>query len=934
MINNFTKIGLSIATVSMLFIGCGSSGSGSTPSESIIKGVVSDGLINEATVKLMDGSTVMKTTTTDINGTFTLNYTIDSSKSYTIVATGGIDTDTNEDFSGVNLKAPLTMFDSDKKSVVVSPLTSLVTEEFLTDTNITSAMNTIKNKLDINASALKIAPHTDLLLQKKAMKLSLMAKEGISFSTIIEGLTGNDGIDDTDIEAITNDVSIRIKLKDANSDLDVATSLTNIQSVYKKKRYLREIISTGSDLNLSNTTAFSNLKDLANIAFDDNADLKRADIIASLRNGISQADVNDTIAFTGKNFEFKKVATNLSFADSMKVLYYNINNPKTGNEQLLAFDYTANKAYVVNTNVILKDKVFIYEGEKDGNKSRYTSKKYGLYLDPEQAKETRTGINVTHGQQIPFTYNFYTDNALMKFDAAAPTTTSYIFQSSDIPQSLKDDNLTKLSAEYKVLENIVDPNDSYISLTALNSLADSIKGETDNIKKQSKITVRLGDSVAVAGEPLVIIKNSDMTTSGILVSYSEPYIPNDSNGSYSLLKYNSALDSNSTIAVGQYYYATQNDDYIYLFKKGSNKLWSYTKNAGNSLTEVTGITLAGDYDYTIHSKGSRHGSSSNVIDGSSTVSGRNPHLSDGTNAYVSFHYDLHESVGELFAFGEFGAYKSAQVFKINGTTGTKIFDNGDSTDESLDNAVNSDPINGHINLVAVSGDKLYTEIGWYDGNSTLGGNCTKGYPSPASANGKGCIKVKYGYLDTTVANATDATSLMYDDNNNSLDKNLTVTGIPYYVSRRIAPLAADGKLYISTFAGGSKATGYKYKQYIFNLGDVNTTTQKDGRTYFAKTAKSESGIYSGIVMAWDLNTQTIKKRDGSDTLVANTSDINGKAGASISATTNGVPLSGIGNIGMLKNNIGNHEFELFAVDVENNTIKYIDFAPYGGWIYE
>ncbi len=696
-----------------------------------------------------------------------------------------------------------------------------------------------------------------------------------------------------------------------------------------KSRYLADIKSTNKDLNLSNTTISTNLTALAECLYDKDKTLDQDDILSTFGSGVREEDLNATSGINCESVTIRKVGG--TFTSSENILYYSINNPITNNEQLLAYDYDNGKAHVVNTNVILKKKVFIYDGVKEGDQAKYNAKKYGLYLDPEVGRTTKTGIKTEDGQDIPYAYNLYTDSALLKFDAKNPTSIESIFTSSQIPTTLKNAGVSKLGGDYTVLENIVDVDNSYITLTAFDALADEIAGENEEDKKQVKMTVRLGDSAVVAGDPIVIEKGSDLKTTAVLVSASAPYTPKNSDGVYALMKYDKALSSGTKIADGRYYFATQSDDYIYLHKVGSNKLFAYQKGT-STLTEVTGITLAGVYDHDIHSLGSRHGSSSDLIDGGTTVSGRNPHLSDGTNGYLSFHYDLQENVGSAFIFGPFGAYKSAQVFKLTAESGIKIFDNGDGADDSL-NPANTEPINGHVNLIAVSGDKLYTETGWYDGNATLGGECTAGYPRPMSANGKACVKVKYGYLDTSVTNTVaDTTMLNYDDNNNTLDTDMLVTNLPYFVSRRVAPLASGDKLYISLFAGGSKAAGYKYKQYIFDLGESTSTTVKDGRTYFAKTAYGLDGVYDGKVMAWDANTQTIKTDDG--TLLADTSLINGKPGQSISATTDGVPLSGIGTIGMLRNNVGNHAFELFAIDTVNGGIKAVDFAPFGGWIYE
>lgn len=693
-----------------------------------------------------------------------------------------------------------------------------------------------------------------------------------------------------------------------------------------KARYLNDIKATNKDLNLSNPTIQANLTALAECLYSKDKTLKTDDIVATFGSGVREEDLNKTTGIDCDFVHIRKVGGTFS-GDSLKILYYTINNPITDNEQLLAYEYEKDKSHVVNTNVILGNKVFLFKGVKDGDKERFLEKRYGMYLDPNQNFETRQHTVIRHGRPSTFTYKFFTDNALMKFDVKNPTNTSYIFKSDQIPASLS--GVSKIGKEYKVLENIVDPDNSYIGLTALESLADTIKGESEEDKIQTSLTVRVGNSRVVAGEPIVIIKDADMKTAGVLISFAPPHKPSQTQGAYELKRYDASLENGVKIADGEFHYATQNDDYIYLFKEGSNKIFAYQKNGGTAVTEVTGITLAGNYDENTHAKASRHGSSTKLIDGASTVSGRKPHLGSGDDAYLAFHYDLQANIGKAFVFGSFGAYKSAQVFKITGTTGTKIMDNGDGVDNSK-NPTN-EPNNGHINLIAVSGNKLYAERGWWDGNATLGGTCTKKYPHPM-AEDTACFHLKYGWLDTTVANAGDITVLEFDDGNASTDDSMVVNNLPYYVARRIAPLANRDTLYISLFKGGSRKTGYVHKQYQFNLADASQIKSVTGRTYFVKQHQSNDGIYNGTVIAFSQKDQTIFDAERGD-ILASTANINGKPGFSISAQTNGVPLAGIGDLAMLKNNVGNHAFEMFVVNIDGG-LKYIDFAPYGGWIYE
>lgn len=926
---NIVLIGVSVV-LSALLGACGSDSDGD--SAKTISGVVSDGKIKGASVSLYESGSqqAVETVTSDENGAFHFDTVADETKGYSVVATGGIDADTLESFKGVLFESKLALFE-DQSALVVSPITSLVSEKMTDGSTKEEALEAVKAMLGVESSDLLKDPSgATLPLQMKAMKLSMMAKEGISFDAIADKLDADGTIDGDDLSELVSDVTIRAKLQDALDDLQNATDQEDIIATYVKKRYLREIVASVSDVDLSDSAQISNLKQLSEYFYTQDSVLSGEDITATLGGGITQADINVTNGFDPSAFSIVKVSTDIEFSNSLKTSFYEIENPKTLNQQLIAFDYDSGKSHVVNTNVILKDKVFIYSGEKDGDYAKYTNKKYGLYLDPEQESEIRVGESM--GSE--YTYTFYSNNALMKFNPLKPSESSTLFSSANIPQSLKDAGIVKLGAAYSVYENIVDVDNSYIVLNGFDSLADTVKEEDENDKKYSAITMRVGDSKAIAGEPIVIIKDSDMKTSGLLVSYTAPYVPSTTtDNTYKLKLYNSTLTSSTDIADGDFFYATQNDDYIYLYKNGSDKLWALAKQNGNSLTEVSGISLAGEFDKTIHSQTSRHGQTGTILTGASSLSGVNRSLSDGDDAYLTFNYDLQDNTNNIFVFGSYGAYKHSQAFKITGTSGEKVFDNGDSVDNSLE-AGNTEANDGHINLIAVWGDKLYIETGWNDGNATLGGECTTGYPSPASANAMGCFKLKYGYVNIEADEvASDTTMLTYAADGVET-KNMTVTGLPYYVSRRVSPLAANGKLYVSLFAGGTSSTGYLHNLYTFDLGDTEATSVKEGRTYFVKSAKKANGEFKGSVISWSKNPSGITEPDG--TLVADTSTGLTDGGRSVSAVTNGVPLAGIGTIGMLKNDNGGHNFELFTVDtsISGDSFQSVDLAPYGGWIYE
>ncbi|MCH9814527.1 MAG: hypothetical protein K0U47_11370 [Epsilonproteobacteria bacterium] len=687
-----------------------------------------------------------------------------------------------------------------------------------------------------------------------------------------------------------------------------------------KARYLADIKSTNVDLNLSNATINTNLTALVECLYSKDPSLKKDDIIATFGSGVREEDVNATSGIVCKNVTVRKVGG--TFSNSLNVLYYSVDNPVTQNEQLLAYDYANKKAHVINTNVILGDRTFLFEGEKEGEYQKYTGRKFGIYLDPNQEFETR----ILQGTYGPSAYKFFSNNALMKFDVRNPKQVESFINSTHIPATAV--GLTKLGDEYKVFENIVDSNNSYIALTAFDSLADVVAGESDDNKTQANITVRVSDKKAILGRPLVIEKNTDLTTAALFVSEAAPFKPMDGEGVYALKKYNPQLTSKTDIADGRFYYATQNNAYIYFYQEGSDKLQAIAKNGGTALTEVTGITLAGNYALEVHGQGAWHGNFTSVINGAaSTLSGRNESLSKGADAYLAFHYDLHpEAV--VNAFGTSGTYKSVQVFKLTGTSGVKMMDNADGVDQSMDAALDSESIKGHVNLIAVTDDKVYLELGWWDGNDTaVGGDCTDTYMSRGQAK-RTCTHLKYGYLDTTVTDAVDITPLMVEGTP------IEAKNLPYYVSRRICPVAVNDTLHISTFNGGSlRSGGYTYNRYSLPLNNETDISTGAGRIYMTKKGENHTGNYKGSIFAWDATISQIYNVENG-TQLGDTSSINGSAQGSVSAQTDGIPLAGFGDLAMLKNNDANHAFTLFITDTVNTGTTYVDFAPYGGWIYE
>ncbi len=212
-----------------------------------------------------------------------------------------------------------------------------------------------------------------------------------------------------------------------------------------------------------------------------------------------------------------------TFSDSLKVAYYRVDNPVTGNEQLVAYDGTTKKQTVVKTNVILGSRTFVFEGEKNGDKQVITGKKYGIFLDPNQAQETRVASD---GRGGFFQYTFFFDNAFKRFDIAAPANETVIFNSSMLSASLKNQGVGKIGTSFTFHDNTNDPDSSYADLSAFTALPDLFKGETGNGTSQAPIVVRLVDGNMTQGRLLQILKDPTTgLTNRVLINFEAVHIP-------------------------------------------------------------------------------------------------------------------------------------------------------------------------------------------------------------------------------------------------------------------------------------------------------------------------------------------------------------------------------------------------------------------------
>jgi len=880
-------------------------------------GIVADPAIRGAVVSLWHKNAngnyeaLSMQATTDENGAFNL-YVPDGMSDFKIRAVGGVDRVTSEDFTGLALEAPLALFSG--TNTVISPVTTLVVNEMKSGSDINSAIAAVKTKVgDIDP---KLNPETNAAVQAVAMRLTTMAKGGKSFDEVAASLDGDGMIGESDVNALYTDSAEQAKMKQLVGGIDES----DLRTSYIKMRYARHIASTIDGFNYDDNQSWHNLLAVADEMIKGNDGLSAQEISQNIAN-VGPISNSAIAAADFSPAPYKQIASvgTGTFDDTLNIMFYELDNPETGNTQLIAYDQNTRKAQVVKNDVIMGDRTFVYSGSRLASGAvRYDARKYGFYLDPNAAEpEERT--YTYYGQ--PVAYMFYPDNAIKRFDVASPSQEMTFFDSSMIPASVSD-KVSKIGAEYSMMNNILDAENSYLLTEAYEELADPNRDEDPEEKVHTWLTIRLKDSAVVKGVARAIINGSDGTTSKVVVQDMMPHKKSDDSSvkQVSLKVCEADLSSCSAVegASGKYLYATKNTSHLYFYKQGSNKLWAMDKSTPTAaLTEVSGVSLAGTYDHDRHAKGSVHGGSSK-INGFNALSGANKRLSDGGDGYVAFHYDLTTDkigkTGTAFYNTSVYTYKHAQVFKLTGNSGVKIFDNGDGSDD-IDET--TEKVAGHLNLIAIANGKLFMERGWYDGNKTLNPDsvCDEGSFS--------CTNVGYGYVSTS-ADAANAMTTLKEK-----------TGLPYYVSRRIAPFASDGNLYVSVFDGGSKYSGgYRYKLFTYNTADVAAeAVERDGRTFFAPSSEATSGMYTGNVVVWDSKSGTIT--NVSNGKILGNDVINGRKAGSVSTETNGVPVGGFGNIMAMKNDTGSHQFQLFTVDLnEAGSLHYVDFAPAGGWIYE
>ena len=213
---------LFIALIITLLTACGGGGSNTSTT---ISGVAVDGYLQNSTVTLNGVST-----TTDENGKWSITYTKSNSDEDIVFVSGGIDTATNEEYEG-SMSSPI---DSNStETVVITPLTSLITSLVNSGSSKAEATKTIATSLDLSEEALtsdpisllKTGDSTQKEYASKAIKKALILQK---LSEVVGNASSSeDSLKDSVMSSVID--AVAVKLKNASSDFD--TVINDVDSI-------------------------------------------------------------------------------------------------------------------------------------------------------------------------------------------------------------------------------------------------------------------------------------------------------------------------------------------------------------------------------------------------------------------------------------------------------------------------------------------------------------------------------------------------------------------------------------------------------------------------------------------------------------------------------------------------------------------------------
>ncbi|MDK9683249.1 carboxypeptidase-like regulatory domain-containing protein [Pseudoalteromonas shioyasakiensis] len=941
----FKHASLSVAIVASLSLvtACGGSSNNDqkepnpTKTTQVISGLVLDPEIKNATVSLFKNGQddALASTTTNDKGEFSFDSApAGQLADYYILATGGMDVKTGLNFNNIQLSTPLSHYNN-YNELVVSPLSSLINKQTTTFDDDLNTLKALLGKFDITDD-----PRTNVALQQLTLKISALMHRGFNAEQIVSALDNEPGISDTDLQRLVpaEKRTLLARLKSRFASLDATDNTEQLLKTFKLgliKTTLIEVSKLSSaDLDTLPTRVKDNLNHLAEhflqLAEANNlATLSEQEIIASISHGdelnqdfLNAASDADT-PFSTASYRYIKVGLDEAIANNLDLMYYVLPNSATGNEQLVMHDVRNNTQTVVKTNVIINGRNFIFTGSKEGEKTTFTARKYGLMLDPNQHKETRTANSGPYGS---FEYTFYSDNALMAYDANNPAVERTIFDSNQIPSELKG-QVKVLGKEYKVVDNLNDADNSYAYIKAFESLPDTNRAELSGDKKQIPLTVRLSDGAVTAGRPLALLHNEQGLTEHVIVSYAavhtDSYYPSASSQRKRLQLCDPSLTNCDDIADGDYYFTAQNNEFIYFTRQGYSDFYGLNKT-DLSFTKLSGSQYPAAFDAERHLQGASGHGGDTVLNNFSSLGGITTHLSSGDTAYAVVNYDLDTDtpLGTFFQGSPYELpmhiHKNGQVIKFNGLNATRMFDTGDGIDHG--DASEGEALGGHINLLTAENDKLFIEIANYNAQS-VGGTCVP-------ERGFGCFNVRYGQLAEDSQNKTQLDSILASKDN-----------LKYLYVRRLPPFSINGVLYINLMdkpADRNTGFGHQYHLQSFNTDTLAKVNDTVGRSYFTLSARYDDGRIDGEVLAWDAKTGELKNISRNLVIDANMHNgIDDKHMIqSVLGAANGLPVAGLGTVFALRADPGRHQWFMVAGDASSErSLAQIDQLPFASWLY-
>lgn len=579
-------------------------------------------------------------------------------------------------------------------------------------------------------------------------------------------------------------------------------------------------------------------------------------VVVAVSDGEDAADMTLSIS--------RYIDTGATDASDFKSQFYKVTNPDTTNSQVVHYNVDSGQQTVIKSDVVLGSHVFVVSGVADNGQLRYTNREYGIFQDPGASRETRTAND---GKGGTYEYQFYTDHILKAFDANNTANERVIFSGDSLSNDLKNAGINVIDASTKMLLNEQDISNSYVRLKAYDKLADSLKKEVPEEMLHLPITVRLSDGAHTEGHPLALIKENDGRTRSVLLSYLAPHkrgeYPQDNALRKRLQVCDAALarcdDVNN--ADGNYFLLAENGGYVYLTKDKSKTIYAFNK-ADSSLSEVSGVEYPAAFDHHHHGislySGGGHSTGLfrdffNLLNGKTTVS-------EGSHAYAVVNYDL--DTQEEVAPGPYDKYgmkvyvhKHAMVLKFSGTTGVKVYDNGDGIDQGdRSNEDDSTPRSFHLSVAAVKNGQLLLEAANF-----LGGD-------PCSTDKK-CMNYVQAWLDTNNVNTPKT----------AFDNVVTNQELPYLTAFRVPPLVVGDHAYLNEAVGLSTSSRVYtiYKMPLTDLGlgkDGAGVSSVLGRMYFERTSVGRDGTYRGNVLLWERTTGNVSNAT-SDVVIGNDSDI-------------------------------------------------------------